>query len=279
MAGRRSPPGAAAASAKPVALITAFTDAALTVILREIAAGPQPPKARWFVGTYGISKKIAGLVADTPGCDYAPVFSIQPATSKAVRKKRGLSAKVAAQLDKAHAGEIPGSAAGQVLPPRDRRAWGLELGRRFRDQMRGARAQGIRIDSWQFDEILGQCADSGPNHRESVGGALRSIADGRPELGEAHEQGFVWTAHTAMTRLPGLAVSGHPGLGGFWTDVDRAAAFLVGEEYPEFQGHPTSKVPDVANPHRALVRNRGAIRRGLGEDGGITWGKNGCRFI
>ena len=260
MAGRRSP-----AFSKPVALITAFTDAALTVILREIAAGPQPPKARWFVGTYGISRTIADLVADTPGCSYAPVFSIQPTTSKAARKKRRVSAEVAKHLDTAHAGEIPGSAAGKVLPPRDRRVWGLELGRRFRDDMRGAHAQGIRIESWQFDEILGQCGDPGSNHREFVGGVLRGIADGRPELLEAHKQGFVWTAHTAITRLPGLAVSGHPGLGSFWEDVDRAAAFLVGEEYPEFHGHPTSKVPDLANPHRALVRSRGAIRRGLGE--------------
>jgi hypothetical protein len=268
MAGRRNPPGAAApgASSKPVALITAFSDAALAVILAEIAAGPQPPAAQWFVGTYGISRTIAGLVADTPGCTYAPVFSIQPATSKAARKKRSVSAEVATHLDTAHSGEIPGSSAGKVIPPRDRRAWGLELGRRFRDDMRGARAQGIRIDAWQVDEILGQCGNRGSNpHREFVGGMLRGIADGRPELLEKHERGFVWTAHTAMTSLPGLAVSGNPGLGGFWEDVDRAALFLVGEEYPEFSGAPSSKVPEVTNPHRALVRSRGAIRRGLGE--------------
>jgi hypothetical protein len=261
--GRRTDPGGA--SSKPVALITAFTDLALAVILREIAAGPQPPRAQWFVGTYGINKTIAGLVADTPGCGYAPVFSIQPGTSKAARKRRNATGDDAEHLDTTHAGEIPGSAAGKVLPPRDRRAWGLELGRRFRDDLRRARAQSIQIDRWQFDEILGQCADRAPDHREFVGGALLGIADGRPELGETRERGFVWTAHTAMTRLPGLAVSGHPGLGGFWEDVDRATLFLVGEEYPVFEGHPVNKVPDVPNPHAALVRSRGAIRRGLGE--------------
>ena len=268
MAGRQAPAGGAepADASKPVALVTAFTDAALTVILQEIAAGPRPPVAQWFVGTYGINRQVANLVADTPGCTYAPVFCIQPTTSKQARMKRRVAAEVATHLDPAHAGEIPGTSSGRVLPPGDRRAWGLELGRRFRDDIRGARAQGVRIDSWQFDEILGECGRSGSNpHREFVGGALRGIADGRPELLEKPEQGFVWAAHTAMTGLPGLSTSANPGLPGFWEDLDRAASFLVGEEYPEFRGAPAGTVRQYSDPHRALLRSSGAIRRGLGE--------------
>ena len=254
-------------SSKPVALITAFTDAVLSGVLEEIAAGPSPPIADWYIGTYGLNRTIADRVAATPGCQYAPVFCIQPSTSKQTRRSRRVSSDVASHLDPAHAGEIPGSSSGQVIPPRDRRAWGTELGRRFRDELRAARFAGMRIGAWQFDEILGECGRSGSRnpHREFVGGVLRGLADGRPELLERSEQGFVWAAHTAIAQLPALPTSGNPDLGGFWEDVDRAALFLVGEEYPDFRGSAARAGDAFSGPHRALVRSRGQIRRSLGQ--------------
>ena len=55
------------------------------------------------------------------------------------------------------------------MPPRDRRGWGQELGRRFRDQMRAARGTCIAVEAWQLDEVLGECA-SRSDYREFIGG-------------------------------------------------------------------------------------------------------------
>ena len=190
---------------KPVALIATFTDAVLPVILDEIAAGGDPPVADWFVGTYGVNAATARRVEATPGCGYAPIFSVQPPNSRRARLGRHVPPPVAAVLDPARAGAIPGSSAGAVVPPSDRRAWGLELGRRFRDDLRAARASGVPVSAWQFDEILGECGRPGAGnpHREFVGGVLRGLAEGRPELAESHEPEFVRAARTAITRPPG----------------------------------------------------------------------------
>ncbi|MGH3051743.1 MAG: hypothetical protein ACRDM8_02145 [Gaiellaceae bacterium] len=95
---------------KPVALIAVFSPKVLQRILDEIAAGPQPPIAHWFIGTFGVGKAAAEKVALIPGCRYAPVFGIQPRTSIRARLGRRLSKEAASRLDDAaHAGEIPGS--------------------------------------------------------------------------------------------------------------------------------------------------------------------------
>ncbi|MGZ4357246.1 MAG: hypothetical protein ACXVRU_10590 [Gaiellaceae bacterium] len=242
---------------KPVALITTFEDAVLPVILAEIAAGPQPPVADWFVGTFGISPSTATQVAATPGCRHAPVFGIQPGTSKHARKGRQVSSADAAKLDPAHQGEIPGTSAGQVIPPGDRRAWGLELGRRFRDELRSHSP----VDVWQFDEVLGQCATD-LAHREFVGGVLAGLHQGRPELGDRPQSGFIWVARTAMTGLPHLTIDSE--VQEFWNDLDRAALFLVGEEYPPFTGAPADAARTFADAHQALLGG-GPIRKSLGQ--------------
>ncbi len=253
-----------AAPRKPIALIALFSPQVLPRILDEIAAGPSPPIADWFLGTYGVNKAAAEKIAGIPGCRYAPIFGIPPRNSMRARLRRRLSQEDASRVgDAAHAGEIPGSSAEKVIPPRDRRVWGIELGRRFRDQMRAARSRGIPIATWQLDEVLGQCGQPEPSnsHREFVGGVLRGLAKGRPALGDTPEKGFVWTARTAITRLPNLPLTGNVPL--FWEDLGAATRFLVGEEYPEFRGDPAPVGRRFADGHQALVR-KGGIRRSLG---------------
>jgi len=253
-----------AAPRKPIALIALFSPQVLQRILDGIAAGPSPPTADWFIGTYGVNKAAAEKILGVPGCRYAPIFGIQPRTSMRARLRRRLSQEDASRVgDAAHAGEVPGSSAERVVPPQDRRVWGMELGRRFRDQMRAARSMGIHIPTWQFDEVLGQCAQSEPNnsHREFVGGVLRGLAKGRPTLADKPEKGFVWTARTAITRLPNLPLTGNLPL--FWEDLGAAARFLVGEEYPVFRGDPALVGHRFADGHQALV-SKGGIRRSLG---------------
>jgi hypothetical protein len=245
--------------AKPVAVIAAFGAGALPRILDTIASGPQPPAADWFVGTYGINREASELIRATPGCRYAPVFGIQPHTSAAARRGRELSRARALLVDRSRAGPIPGN---DVVPPVEQRAWGVELGRRFRDQLRANRDKGIEIDAWQFDEVISQVV-SDARSRAFVGGILRGLAQGRRKLGDRLEQGLVWTAGLAVSGLPGLAVTAD--VPHFWSDLDRAALFLVGEEYPFFQGDPQGVGGAQAAGQRGFLTSAGSIRRALGK--------------
>ena len=231
--------------AKPVALIAAFSGIALPRILAEIADGPQPPIADWFVGTYGIDPSDARKIRNS-GCRYAPVFGIQLSTTEGFRAGRKLPAADEAQLEPTFKGPVPGDG---VIPPERPRAWGIELGRRYRDAMRKRRKAGVRIATWQFDEILGQ-VDSDADTRAFVGGILRGLADGRPKLRDRKKRGFVWTAFTAMTRLRGPTASTE--IAQFWRDLDHATLFLAGEEYPFFRGSPASAAATFSEGHRRI---------------------------
>jgi hypothetical protein len=244
---------------KPVAVVAAFSAGVLPRILDTIAAGPQPPVADWFVGTYGVNGHASELIRATPGCKYAPVFGIQPHTSASAREMRRVTRAQAMLLDRTRAGPIPGT---DAVPPIDQRAWGLELGRRFRDQVRANEHDGIRIDAWQFDEVISQVV-SDARARAFVGGILRGLAQGRRKLQDRPQQGLVWTAGLAVSGLPGLAVAG--GVPHFWNDLDRAALFLVGEEYPFFRGDPVDVGGDHADGQRAFLAGAGDVRRSLGK--------------
>jgi hypothetical protein len=232
--------------AKPIALIAAFSGVAFPRILAEIADGPQPPIADWYVGTYGIDPAQARKIK-AKGCRYAPVFGIQLSTTEAFRAGRKLPAADEAKLEPTFKGPIPGDG---VIPPERPRAWGIELGRRYRDAMRKRRKAGVHIDTWQYDEILGQVSSSAET-RAFVGGILRGLVDGRRKLGDRRERGFVWTAFTAMTGLPGPTASAELRL--FWRDLDRAAIFLVGEEYPFFRNSPAEAAGTFSHGHRRIA--------------------------
>src|SRR5215211_4444032 len=245
--------------AKPVAVVAAFSAGVLPRILDTIAGGPQPPAADWFLGTYGVNKRASELICAAPGCKYAPVFGIQPHTSAAAREGRKLPRAQAAKLDRTRAGHIPGPG---VVPPTDQRAWGIELGRRFRDQIRANRDKGVQVDAWQFDEVISQVV-SDARARAFVGGILRGLAEGRRKLEDRLEQGLVWTAAMAVSGLPGLAIVDD--VQRFWEDFDRAALFLVGEEYPFFRDDAADVGRGLAAGHRALLASGGEIRRSLGK--------------
>jgi hypothetical protein len=183
--------------ARPVALITNYGKTTFPRILGEIEAVPRPPIADWYIGSYGISKPQAEAIA-AAGFRYAPMFAIQPDTSAGLRERRRVTKKEEALLDPELAGRIPGSG---VVPPVRPRAWGIEFGQRFRDYMRRQRQAGVQIATWQFDEILGKCATSAA-HRAFAAGILRGLAEGRPELGEPVEQGFVWFGLKPLIGIP-----------------------------------------------------------------------------
>ncbi len=54
-----------------------------------------------------------------------------------------------------------------------------------------------------------------------------------------------------MTGLPGPTASAEVAL--FWQDLDRAALFLVGEEYPFFRGSPAEAAGTFSHGHRRIA--------------------------
>jgi hypothetical protein len=146
------------------------------------------------------------------------------------------------------------------LPPATRVTWGIELGRRFRDEIRAAARAGTEVASWQLDEILAEAAGSqGRPYRDLTRGALRGLVFGRPALADRPQQGLVWWAHTAFA-LATRALTAE--LAAFWRILNRAALGLIGEEYPEFAGSPTAAARTQAAGQRGLQRG-GPVRRAL----------------
>jgi hypothetical protein len=107
--------------------------------------------------------------------------------------------RVETPADPGRAGKLPslsallrGSAAGRV-------AWGRELGRRFRDEVREAEACGLRIDAWQFDELVAELSgNQGRAWRQFTRGVLHGLNFGRTELGDGPRIGFVWASRNAL---------------------------------------------------------------------------------
>jgi hypothetical protein len=146
------------------------------------------------------------------------------------------------------------------LPPATRVTWGIELGRRFRDEIRAAARAGTEVASWQLDEILAEAAGSqGRQYRDLTRGVLRGLVFGRPALADRPQQGLVWWAHTALA-LASRALTAE--LAAFWRILNRAALGLIGEEYPEFAGSPTAAARTQGAGQRGLQRG-GPVRRAL----------------
>ena len=213
-------------------------------------AGP-----RTYVGSYGVGAELGDQIAGA-GCRYAPMFLIKPGwywerrrVSQADQRKLTQASPRSERL----AGPLPPLPELLRLPPDRRVTWGIELGRRFRDELRAAVKAGVPLASWQLDEIQAEAAGSlGRQYRDLTRGVLRGLVFGRPALGDAAQQGFVFWAHSALRlRLT-------PELAAFWRILNRAALGLFGEEYPAFDGDP-----------RAAARAADSGRRGLQAGGPV----------
>jgi hypothetical protein len=141
---------------------------------------------------------------------------------------------------------LPTTAAARV-------AAGREAGRAFRDRMRGTR---FRVESWQFDEISRQVADS-RQLRDFTRGVLAGMLHGRRQ--DADMTGFVWLARRAFG-LPRRPVDAE--LSAFWYTVSAAASHIVGEEFPPFVGDPAAAARAEDAGRRALAAG-GPVRRSL----------------
>ncbi len=229
----------------------------LAAAQRAELAGP-----RTYVGSYGVGADLGDQIA-IAGYRYAPMFHITPGF---YWERRRLSQRDEKTLEQSSprsgrlAGPLPPLPELLRLPPDRRVTWGIELGRRFRDELRAAAKAGVPLDSWQLDEIQAEAAGPlGRKYRDLTRGVLRGLVFGRPALGDAAQQGFVFWAHSALG-LPRLRLTAE--LAAFWRILNRAALGLLGEEYPAFDGDPLAAARAAATGQRGLQAG-GPVRRSL----------------
>jgi len=228
-------------------------------LVAAVRAAPFSPKTPLFIGSYGISPRIARQVHALPGARYAPMFHIQPGWFWERRRlEREAERELLARNPRSVrlAGPLPELNQLLRLPAATRVSWSVELGARFRDALR---AEPV-AETWQLDEIVAECAGPlGRPYRELTRGVLRGLTLGRAALGDRSRPGLVWWAKTART-LPSRAVSAE--LSAFWKMLDRACIHLIGEEYPDFAGDPRRAARAAAAAHEGLRRG-GPVRQKL----------------
>ncbi len=157
-------------------------------------------------------------------------------------------------------GRIPGKKRLMRLSSGARYAWGVELGRRFRDRIRARRKGGMRVVTWQLDEIPHEVAGrQGGRQRVFIRGVLKGITDGRPQLGDQALPGIVWITQPAL-KIAGRRARGD--LAVFWRQLDRSTIYLVGEEYPSFTG-PARRAAKRQSRGQARLWHGGGARRSL----------------
>jgi hypothetical protein len=239
--------------------------AQLAVFIDAVKAAGLPADLSTHIGTYGPNQATAAAVKALSAI-YAPLFSIQPSTSKGAYGGRHLTPENNALLDPKYDRPLPLAVAGKPLPASDYLNWGRELGRRFRDQMRtGGRSGAPIATTWQFDEILREVVD-GPNadaHKLYAAGILDGLRLGRPELGDATQQGIVFAARATLARLPRLAAPTGSPVARLWGEIDKSAHSYVGEEYMNFDGDPTQAAAVNAVGQKQLLA-AGPTRRRIG---------------
>src|SRR2546421_251217 len=106
----------AAGHGKPVMLISLFDTRALAAIAARLQAAPPPAGVPVSIGSYGINRAQEAVVKGIPNALYAPMFSVQPETSRDARRRRPVSTEEAEALDAAFAGPVPQDPRIPVLP-------------------------------------------------------------------------------------------------------------------------------------------------------------------
>lgn len=224
----------------PVLLLHLYSETARKQILKRLKAERRPRDTQVFLGTYGISPEDADAIKNAAILDvhYAPTFHLARGVAEdKLLRKRPRPPAGSPPLDQKFAGPIPVHSQGRLLPTSLPRLWGIELGRRFRDQLRTAQKTRPSIVCWQLDEIppeIDRKEDArAPQFRAFVGGVVRGLAEGRLRLGDKVLPGFVWVSAKALNAMPGLSLADRS-VQKFWEDLDAGAKCLVGEEYPRF---------------------------------------------
>jgi hypothetical protein len=251
---------------KPVVILSYWKGRHLPRLVRAIERSGLPARTPIYYGNYlgsgkpSESKPPKGKKKPkVVGGRQAPIFPlVAKSTFYRARKIPASQRHLLGSARWARRGRIPRFQRIMKMRSGQRYAWGLELGRRFRDRIRGKRARHKRIVTWQLDEIPHEIAGrGGARPRVFIRGVLKGITDGRTQLGDKPVPGIVWITQ------PALRVAGHRArgdLGVFWRQLDRSTIYLVGEEYPRFAGPARRAARREARGQRRLWHAGGARR-------------------
>jgi hypothetical protein len=240
------------------ALFSYFELDDLSRLLNAISDSGMPAETRVHVGTYGVNADASSAIRTIRGGRYAPMFKALVRTQ--AWEGRHLTQAEERLVSRRFSGRVPDEQALLNLSSAQRVGWGVELGRRYRDTIRHSRQAGIRVDSWQLDELGTQLAGAqGRSYREFVRGILQGISFGRRVLGDGESKGWIWSTRRVL-RLARLRPDGE--LSAFWRQLDRASFRLAGEEFPDFVGDPARAARMTADGQRALASG-GTVRRRL----------------
>jgi hypothetical protein len=227
------------ASVTRILVLSYFEPRHLPRLLAAVRGSGLRAETPVYLGSYGVGAEIGARIEDA-GHRYAPMFQLRPDWYWERRRLPRDDEKTLftrSSRSRRLGGPLPALPQLLRLSSTARVSWGIELGARFRDELRAAaRAE-----------------------REFARGALRGLIFGRAALGDRPQQGLVWWAHTAFV-LAGRPIT--PELNAFWRILNRASLRLVGEEYPEFAGDPAVAAGAEAAGQRALLRG-GPVRRAL----------------
>ena len=195
-----------------------------------------------------------------PNGRHAPIFPLAPSVFWKNRKVPGRDRRLLRKAGTAgRSGRIPPLRKLLTRSGDHGYRWGRELGRRFRDRIRNKRRGGTRVTTWQLDEIISEIAEpggAGSRRRAFIRGVLDGLHRGRRELGDKKLPGIVFATQRAMrTARRGGEVRR------CWRSVDRAALYVVGEEYPEFAGAPRRVAQRESSGQRALRRASRSLAR------------------
>ena len=240
------------------ALFSYYELSNLPRLLSAIEVSGMPARTRVHVGSYGVSAEASSLIRSSRGGRFAPMFKAAERT--AGWERRRLTRAEERLVSRRFSGRVPDEPDLFRLSSAQRTAWGVELGRRYRDLIRHSRQAGIVVDSWQLEELGTQVAESqGRLHREFIRGLLQGLTFGRRVLGDRESKGWVWATRRAL-RLASLNPDRE--LTAFWHQLNRASFRIVGEEFPDFVGDPARVARAWADGQRALASG-GPVRRAL----------------
>ncbi len=173
--------------------------------------------------------------------------------------------------------------ASKDMTPAEIRAWGMEMGQRIRDRLRGKDA-----DAWQLDEIVPTTSKNDPRGetlREFYAAVLEGARTGRPQFGDKEMKGIVQVANPGALfgARKKLDPDQRKSFDKLMRELDLSTMTVVGEDYPAFTGNATVKADHQVGPVITDLHGMGPVGNNLlgkyivglspGEIGGTLHGK------
>ena len=176
----------------PVIVLHLYSPKARKRILNRLKAQRRPDGTEVYLGSYNINPDDIEVLKQEaiPNVHYAPTFHLAANENLDLKAARPRPPGAPHCSSKELDGPIPKHPQHtRIAGGKNPHAWGVELGRRFRDTLRNAEKKHKVALHWQLDEIPPECGTS-KDARLFVGGVIVGLAKGRPKLGDKPQAGL-----------------------------------------------------------------------------------------